>query len=331
MTSREFNIFHRPVLFDECMEALRILPGGVYVDCTAGGGGHSAGILDRLGEGGLLIGLDKDAQALEEADRKLSARPSKGRYKLIRSDFARLDKILEEEHLDGADGILADFGVSSFQLDENRRGFGYMSDGPLDMRMDQGSELTARTVVNTYPKERLEQIIREYGEERYAGRIAESICVRRERRPVDSTLDLAGIIIAAMPGSARKEPQHPAKRTFQAIRIEVNHELDSIRRLLDILPDILRPGGRFAAISFHSLEDRMVKESFKKYENPCTCPKDFPICVCGAQPAGTVLTRKPLTASFDEIDSNPRARSAKLRVFEAGMKGGRDHERNIGQ
>ncbi|MHB8963191.1 MAG: 16S rRNA (cytosine(1402)-N(4))-methyltransferase RsmH [Saccharofermentanales bacterium] len=323
MTSGEYSIYHRPVLFNECMEALAIKPDGVYVDCTTGGGGHSAGILEKLGKGGLLICLDKDDEALAAAREKLSHCTSEGSYRLIKSDFSKLDEILNKENIDGADGILADFGVSSYQLDANKRGFGYMRNGPLDMRMDQRAALTAETVVNTYPQARLEKIISDYGEERYAGRIANAICKSREKAPIDSTTRLAEIIAEAMPGAARREHQHPAKRTFQAIRIEVNHELESIMRLLEIIPAVLKPGGRFAAISFHSLEDRLVKDAFRNYENPCTCPKDFPMCVCGAQPSGFSVTKKPIIAADNETELNPRARSAKLRIFETKRTGGR--------
>ena len=323
MTSGEYSIYHRPVLFTECMEALDIKPDGVYVDCTTGGGGHSAGILEKLGKGGLLICLDKDGEALAAAEEKLGHCTSEGSYRLIRSDFAKLDEILKEENINGADGILADFGVSSYQLDANKRGFGYMRNGPLDMRMDQSAALTAEIVVNSYPQARLEKIISDYGEERYAGRIATAICKSREKALIDSTARLAEIIADAMPGAARREHQHPAKRTFQAIRIEVNQELESIRQLLEIIPAVLKPGGRFAAISFHSLEDRLVKDAFRNYENPCTCPKDFPMCVCGEQPRGHSITRKPIMAADNETEFNPRARSAKLRIFETKGKGGR--------
>ena len=316
MTSGEYSLYHRPVLFSECMDALRIRPDGIYVDCTAGGGGHSAGILEQLGEGGLLIALDKDEEALAEAGEKLRRCTSKGEFRLVKSDFAQLDEVLKNGSVDRVDGILADFGVSSHQLDANKRGFGYMRNGPLDMRMDQQASLTASVVVNTYSQTQLEKILAEYGEERYAGRIASAICRQREKAPIDSTERLAGIIAAAMPGKAKKEQQHPAKRSFQAIRIEVNHELDSIRRLLEIVPGVMKDHGRFAVISFHSLEDRMVKEAFRRYEDPCTCPKDFPMCVCGASSRGRSVTRKPLTAGDGENEFNPRARSAKLRVFE---------------
>jgi 16S rRNA (cytosine1402-N4)-methyltransferase len=316
MTSGEYSLYHRPVLFTECLDALRIRPDGIYVDCTTGGGGHSSGILGQLGEGGLLIALDKDEEALAAAGEKLRLCGGKGAYRLIKSDFAQLDDVLKNEGIERVDGVLADFGVSSYQLDANKRGFGYMRNGPLDMRMDQQAALTASTVVNTYSQAQLEKILGEYGEERYAGRIAGAICRQREKAPIDSTARLSEIIAAAMPGKAKKEQQHPAKRSFQAIRIEVNHELDSIHRLLEIVPDRMNHHGRFAVISFHSLEDRLVKEAFKRYEFPCTCPKDFPMCVCGATPKGSSVTRKPITAGDGENEFNPRARSAKLRVFE---------------
>ncbi len=316
MTSRGFEYIHLPVLFEECMTGLDIREQGTYVDCTTGGGGHSSGILERLGEGGLLLCFDKDEEALAAADEKLSTCNAKASYRLIRSDFSHIKDCLEREGIKQVDGILADFGVSSYQLDENKRGFGYMQDGPLDMRMDATAALTAEIVVNSYPSQELERILFEYGEERYSRRIVSAICREREKQRITTTMRLSDIIRSAMPSQGKKEQQHPAKRTFQAIRIEVNHELDSISSLLDAIPDILAPKGRFAAISFHSLEDRLVKDAFKKYENPCTCPKNFPVCACNKKPIVRILTKKPITATPDELEKNPRARSAKLRVME---------------
>ncbi len=316
MTSRESEFYHLPVLFAECMESLAIDPAGVYVDCTTGGGGHSLGILERLGEGGLLLCLDKDAQALEAAKTKLSQSASKASVRFIRSDFSRIRECLKNEGISRVNGILADFGVSSYQLDENRRGFGYMQDGPLDMRMDTSAALTAEFVVNHYTAGDLERILFEYGEERYARRIVAAILRERDVEPIETTGRLSDIIRSAMPAQGKKEQQHPAKRTFQAIRIEVNHELDSIKGLLAAAPDILAPKARFAAISFHSLEDRLVKEAFRNLEDPCTCPKTLPVCVCGKKPQVRVLTRKPIVAADEELEINPRARSAKLRVIE---------------
>lgn len=316
MTSKEFEFNHLPVLYEECMAALNIKANGVYIDCTTGGGGHSSGILEQLGEGGLLLCLDKDEQALKAADRKLSACVSRGKYKLIKSDFAQVRECLNSQGILRVDGVLADFGVSSHQLDENRRGFGYMQDGPLDMRMDEEADLSAEKVVNTYSVADLERILFEYGEERYSRRIVSAICRERLKSPITTTKRLSDIIRSAMPAQGKKEQQHPAKRTFQAIRIEVNHELDSITALLEAIPDILTENGRFAAISFHSLEDRLVKDAFRKYENPCTCPKNFPVCACNKKPMVRVITKKPIIASDEELELNPRARSAKLRVVE---------------
>ena len=316
MTSKEFEFNHQPVLFRECMENLEIKSNGTYVDCTTGGGGHSLGILEKLGEGGRLLCFDKDGQALAAAEKRLSKCITNATYQMVKSDFAQVKAQMKQMDIDQADGVLADFGVSSYQLDENRRGFGYMQDGPLDMRMDTTASLTAEEVVNTYPAGELERILFEYGEERYSRRIVSALCREREKQRITTTKRLSDIIRSAMPAQGKKEQQHPAKRVFQAIRIEVNHELDSISALLTDIPSILSPEGRFAAISFHSLEDRLVKEAFKKYENPCTCPKNFPVCACNRKPMVKIITRKPVTASEEELETNPRARSAKLRVIE---------------
>ncbi len=316
MTSGEYNIYHRPVMLEQALDFLNIRPDGIYVDCTAGGGGHCAGIFERLGTGGLLICIDKDRRALDETGIRLGKISGRGEFRLIKSDFAQIAEVLEHEGLKGVDGILADFGVSSHQLDENRRGFGYMRSGPLDMRMDTDSRLQASDVVNKYDQSDLERMIRNYGEERFAGRIAYAICKYREKKPISDTEELAQIIASALPAKARREHQHPAKRTFQAIRIEVNSELESINTLLAAIPSVLNERGRFVAISFHSLEDRLVKDVFRKYARPCVCPKEFPVCTCGLLPKGRILTLKPVTASEDETELNPRARSAKLRAFE---------------
>ena len=315
-TEREKEEFsHVPVLFDECMEALNIRPDGIYVDCTAGGGGHSEGILDRLGEKGLLISLDKDDEALA-ACRAKAERRGASNWKTVKSDFSGIAEVLDDMNIENVDGILADLGVSSHQIDTAERGFSYASDGPLDMRMDKTQKLSAYEVVNTYDKERLEQIFRLYGEERYAGRIAEGIVKDRKQEPFDSTLKLAGKIASYMPAKARNEDQHPARRCFQAIRIEVNGELDSVRTLLREGPKRLSDGGRMAVISFHSLEDRIVKEEFRTLQDPCICPKDLPRCVCGRKSMGKVITRKPVTATEEELKRNNRSHSAKLRIFE---------------
>ena len=306
---------HIPVLFEECMEALAIKPDGIYVDCTAGGGGHSEGILGRLSSKGLLISLDKDDEALAVCNAKAATHPDKN-WKTVKSDFSRIAEVLDEMNIDKVDGILADLGVSSHQIDTAKRGFSYAIDGPLDMRMDETQTLSAYVVVNTYSEKKLEEIFRLYGEERYAGRIAAGIVRDRKEKPFDSTLSLAKSIASYMPSKARYEDQHPARRCFQAIRIEVNHELDSVRTLLQEGPKRLTKGGRMAVISFHSLEDRIVKEEFRTLQDPCTCPKDFPVCVCGKKSIGKVITRKPITASKEELKINNRSHSAKLRVFE---------------
>ena len=308
---------HIPVLFNECIEALAIKPDGIYVDCTAGGGGHSSGIADKLGPKGLLISLDKDDEAIEVCKAKAEQKAKEGKtWKIVKSDFSAISTVLDELNIDSVDGILADLGVSSHQIDTASRGFSYAVDGPLDMRMDDKQKLSAYEVVNTYDQKKLEEIFRLYGEERYAGRIALGIVRDRQNKPFDSTLQLAKSIASYMPGKARYEDQHPARRCFQAIRIEVNHELDSVRTLLQEGPKRLSKGGRMAVISFHSLEDRIVKEEFRTLQDPCTCPKDFPVCVCGKKSIGKVITRKPITASKEELKINNRSHSAKLRVFE---------------
>jgi len=316
MTSKEFKFHHNPVLLAECIDALKIKENGVYVDCTTGGGGHSLRILENLGEGGILICLDKDSEALKAAGTKLAGADTKGKYKLLKSDFSEIAKCLSNEKIEKVDGILADFGVSSYQLDANIRGFGYMQDGPLDMRMDLSSKLTAMVVVNKYPEKDLERILFTYGEERYSKRIVSAILRQRAIAPITTTKQLSDIVSNSLPAQAKREQQHPAKRTFQAIRIEVNRELESISELMNAVPGILKAGGRFAAISFHSLEDRIVKDAIKELENPCKCPKSFPVCNCGKTPIGRAINKKPITATHDEIEENPRARSAKLRIFE---------------
>lgn len=307
---------HIPVLFNECMEALNIKPDGIYVDCTAGGGGHSGGIADRLNEKGLLISLDKDDEAIAVCEAKAKAKAEEGKtWKIVKSDFSEITTVLDDMNIDKVDGILADLGVSSHQIDTAQRGFSYAVDGPLDMRMDETQKVSAYEVVNTYDARRLEEIFRLYGEERYAGRIASGIVRDRQEKPFTSTVELAKAIASYMPGKARYEDQHPARRCFQAIRIEVNHELDSVRTLLQEGPKRLSEGGRMAVISFHSLEDRIVKEEFRTLQDPCTCPKNLP-CVCGKKSLGRVITRKPITACDEELKMNNRSHSAKLRIFE---------------
>ena len=303
-----------PVLFEECMDNLDIKPDGIYVDGTLGGGGHAWGIGQRLSEKGLLIGIDRDQDALDAAAERL--RPLKCRRILVRSTYAEIKDVLAAEGIDGIDGALLDIGVSSFQLDNSERGFSYMQDAPLDMRMSRDDLLTAADVVNGYSKEELTQIIREYGEERWAGRIAEFIVKARKEKEIETTWQLVDIIKAAIPASARREGPHPAKRTFQAIRIEVNGELDQLEKAVDEFIDVLNPGGRLCIITFHSLEDRIVKQAFQRRLNPCTCPPEFPVCVCGKVADVVKVTGKPITADVEELEENPRARSAKLRVIE---------------
>jgi 16S rRNA (cytosine1402-N4)-methyltransferase len=314
--SQDSDFTHLPVLFDECMQMLRIRPDGIYVDCTAGGGGHSAGILDQLGPGGQLISMDKDDQALAACEKLKEAKKSPANWKLIKSDFSSLAQILDEEGIESVDGILADLGVSSHQLDTADRGFSYSCDGPLDMRMDDKQKLTAEIVVNRYTEDEIVRILRNFGEERYAGRIAAAIVRERKIHTIRTTTELSKIISKAMPAKSKNEDQHPSRRSFQAIRIEVNHELSSIEKLLEDAPRHLRPGGRIAIISFHSLEDRMVKEAFRKWEDPCVCPREFPVCVCNRKPIGRSVSRKAIEAKAEETVRNKRSKSAKLRVFE---------------
>jgi 16S rRNA (cytosine1402-N4)-methyltransferase len=316
MTSREYKFIHTPVLLKECVEGLNIISNGTYVDCTVGGAGHSVAILDRLDVHGKLICIDKDQEAIDTAMKILSEKESSANLMFFCNDFSRISEILQSNGINKVNGVIADFGVSSHQLDSNVRGFGYMQDGPLDMRMDLKAEITAEYVVNSYSESELERILTEYGEERYSRKIASMICRQRISKPIRTTVDLTEIIYKSIPPKARREKQHPAKRTFQAIRIEVNNELKSIKNLLSQIPSLLVSGGRFAAISFHSLEDRMVKEAIRSFEYPCTCPSSRPICSCGRKSLGRSIGRKPIIATEAEIENNPRARSAKLRVFE---------------
>lgn len=304
---------HKPVLLEECLAALNIRPDGVYVDGTLGRAGHSLEICRRLTTG-RLIAIDRDESAIEAARVRLA--DYLDRVTLVHSNFQRLGDILDELGLPGVDGLLFDLGVSSPQLDEPERGFSYMHDAPLDMRMDRSAALTAREVVNTWPYEELRRILFDYGEERYAPAIARRIVQQREQAPIETTLELAELIRSAMPGAALREKQHPAKRSFQAIRIAVNGELDALPPMLEGACEHLRPGGRLAVISFHSLEDRIVKKTLQELCTGCTCPPNFPVCVCGKQPKMKLVSRKPITAGPAELTYNPRARSAKLRVAE---------------
>ncbi len=304
---------HVPVLFDEVMTALDIKPGGTYVDGTVGGGGHSSGICERLAGNGTLIAVDRDEEALAAAEKRLAAYDCTKRF--VHANYSDTDAISKAAG-GKVSGILLDLGVSSYQLDNPERGFSYMNDAPLDMRMDASDRMTAYDVVNGYSEKELARIIREYGEERWAARIAEFIVRERKLSPVDTTEKLTEIIKAAIPAKARRTGPHPAKRTFQAIRIEVNDELGHLRDAVAKLPDLLESGGRIAIITFHSLEDRIVKTEFDRRLDPCTCPKEFPVCVCGRKADVKRVTRKPLIPTDEEIETNPRARSAKLRVLE---------------
>ena len=305
----EFN--HRSVLLDECIDALNIKPDGIYLDGTLGGAGHSSQIVKRLTTG-RLIGVDRDTVALQAAEKRLEAYLD--RVTLVHSNFSRIASILDELGLDKIDGMLFDLGVSSPQLDDGSRGFSYMADAPLDMRMNRQDALTAYDVVNTWPREELRRILFDYGEERYAPLIAAAIERRREERPIETTLELVDVIRSAMPGKALREKQHPAKRSFQAIRIAVNDELGSVERMLADAIDRLNPDGRLAVITFHSLEDRIVKSAMQQAARGCTCPPEFPVCVCGNKPKVKILTKKPIVSGEKELTENPRARSAKLRV-----------------
>ncbi|MDR0569959.1 MAG: 16S rRNA (cytosine(1402)-N(4))-methyltransferase RsmH [Clostridiales Family XIII bacterium] len=308
---------HEAVMPRELVGALAELgrPKGVFVDGTLGGGGHGAGVCSFLEGDGLFVGIDRDAEALAAAGRALQGFPCGKR--LVHGNFRDIKAILEELGIDGIDGAALDLGVSSFQLDNAGRGFSYMADAPLDMRMDaEGDGLTAEDVVNGYSRDELTRVIRAYGEERWASRISAFIENRRKSGPIRTTGELADLIKAAIPSSARREGPHPAKRTFQAIRIEVNDELGALSEALEGFIGSLRPGGRLCVISFHSLEDRIVKEAFMAHENPCQCPPGLPQCACGRKPDGKRLTRKPVLPSAEETEANPRARSAKLRVFE---------------
>lgn len=304
---------HVSVLLDECIEGLNIKPDGIYVDGTLGGAGHSYHIAEKLTTG-RLIGIDRDPVALKAAGERLS--PFADRVTLVHSNFCRMGQVLQELGISGVDGILLDLGVSSPQLDDGSRGFSYMTDAPLDMRMDNGDALSADTVVNTWSYEELKRILYDYGEERYAPAIAAAIVRKREISPIRTTLELVDVIRSAMPPAALREKQHPAKRTFQAIRIAVNDELNSVSKAMDAAIPCLNPGGRLAVITFHSLEDRIVKNAMAAAAKGCICPPEFPVCVCGRKPQVTVLTRKPIVSSEEELERNPRARSAKLRICE---------------
>ncbi|MDD5794866.1 16S rRNA (cytosine(1402)-N(4))-methyltransferase RsmH [Clostridium sp. HCP1S3_B4] len=305
---------HVSVLLEECLEGLNIKENGVYVDCTLGGAGHSSEILKRISKDrGILVGIDQDSDALKAARERLKDYKN---VKYVHNNFYNIDDILENLNIDKVDGILMDLGVSSYQLDEGARGFSYMKDAKLDMRMNRDNDFSAYDVVNNYSLEDLHRIIKDYGEERFAKRIASFIVERRQEKPILTTLELADIIKSAIPAKMRREGPHPAKRTFQAIRIEVNSELKILNKTIEDGVNRLNKGGRMAIITFHSLEDRIVKLKFRELADPCTCPKEFPVCICGKKPLVKLVKRKPIEPSKEEVETNPRSRSAKLRIIE---------------
>ncbi len=312
------DFHHLPVLLNECLDGLDIKPTGVYLDCTLGGAGHSSEILKRLNAGGTLVGIDRDADAIEAATARIEALRAPGRFVPLRGNFHDAPALLEEAKIDRSlDGILIDLGVSSHQLDVRERGFSYHDDAPLDMRMDRSQPLSARDIVNGASEDELNRILRDYGEEKWARQIARVICDRRKQTPVETTSQLVDIVDAAIPKKLRQgDGSHPARRTFQALRIAVNDELDPLEPALRALVGLLKPGGRLCVITFHSLEDRIVKNTFRSLADPCTCPKSFPVCVCGKKPVVKPITRKPITASPEELAQNPRSRSASLRIVE---------------
>lgn len=305
---------HKSVLLEETVDGLAIKPDGIYVDGTLGGGGHAFEVCSRLNEQGRFIGIDQDAAAIEAASERL--RDFGEKVTIIRSNYCEMKSRLHEIGVDKVDGIVIDLGVSSYQLDTAERGFSYRVDAPLDMRMDQRQQLTAREIVNTYSEADLFRVIRDYGEDKFAKNIAKHIVIERQKAPIETTGQLNEIIRHAIPMKFQKTAGHPSKRTFQAIRIELNRELDVLRESLDDMIEMLNPGGKICIITFHSLEDRIVKSAFRKNENPCICPSHFPVCVCGNVSKGKVITRKPILPSEEELEYNSRSKSAKLRIFE---------------
>lgn len=305
---------HKSVLLNETIESLNVKPHGIYVDGTLGGGGHSYEICKRLGEKGRLIGIDQDIDAIEAATKRLEE--FKDKISLIHSNYNNIKSVVNDLGINKVDGIVLDLGVSSYQLDNPERGFTYREDVPLDMRMDQESTMTARDIVNDYSEMELFRVIKDYGEEQFAKNIAKHIVKARSEKPIETTGELNEIIKAAIPAKMREHGGHPSKKTYQAIRIELNHELNVLENSLDTMIELLNPKGRLSIITFHSLEDRIVKNIFRRNMNPCTCPPDFPVCVCGKKPTGTIITRKPIVPSEKEISENKRAKSSKLRVFE---------------
>lgn len=305
---------HKSVLLNETIDGLNIQPDGIYVDGTLGGGGHAYEVCRRLGDKGSIVGIDQDAAAIEAAGNRLKDFGEK--VTIVRSNYCDMKSKLHELGIDKVDGIVLDLGVSSYQLDTAERGFSYREDAPLDMRMDTRQKMTARDIVNDYEEMELYRVIRDYGEDKFAKNIAKHIVAARKEKPIETTGELTEIIRASIPMKYQKKSGHPAKRTFQAIRIELNRELEALKDSLDDMIDLLNPGGRLCIITFHSLEDRIVKSAFRKNENPCTCPSDFPVCVCGKVSKGSILTRKPILPSKEEMEENSRAKSAKLRIFE---------------
>ena len=305
---------HKSVLLYETVDSLNIKPDGIYVDGTLGGGGHAYEVCSRLGKHGCLIGIDQDADAIAAATKRLE--PFADKVTVVRSNYENIASVLHDLGIEKVDGIYLDLGVSSYQLDTASRGFTYREDAPLDMRMDQRNTQTAADIVNTYSETELYHIIRDYGEDRFAKNIAKHIVQRRQEKPYETTGELIETIKAAIPAKIRATGGHPAKRTFQAIRIELNHELDVLNRSIDTMIDLLNPGGRLSIITFHSLEDRIVKKRFRDNENPCICPPEFPVCMCGRKSKGTVITRKPIVPGEEELEYNKRSKSSKLRVFE---------------
>lgn len=305
---------HKSVLLYETVDQLNIKPDGIYVDGTLGGGGHSYEIASRLSDKGRLIGIDQDEDAIKAASERL--KPFMDRVTIVRNNYCNMDKVLDELSIDKVDGIMLDLGVSSYQLDTAERGFTYNVDAKLDMRMDQRQEVTARDIVNDYSEYDLYRIIRDYGEDRFAKNIAKHIVAARQKKPIETTFELNEIIKAAIPMRVRATGGHPSKRTYQAIRIELNRELEILENSIDMMIDRLNKGGRLCIITFHSLEDRIVKVRYKNNENPCTCPPSFPTCVCGKKSKGKVITRKPIIPSEEELEENSRSKSSKLRVFE---------------
>lgn len=307
---------HRPVLLEETIESLKIRPDGIYVDGTLGGAGHASQVCKRLSEKGRFVGIDQDDCALQAAGERLKEFGKNVRIDCVKSNYCQMKSVLENLGIDKVDGILLDIGVSSYQLDNAERGFTYREDAPLDMRMDQSSSFSAKDVVNQYDEMQLYRVIRDYGEEKFAKNIAKHIVAARQEKEIETTGELIEIIKASIPAKVRATGGHPAKRTFQAIRIEVNRELEVLQDSIDEMIDLLNDGGRLCIITFHSLEDRIVKNKFRENEDPCICPKNFPVCVCGRKSKGKVITRKPIVPSEQEVQENKRSKSSKLRVFE---------------